>query len=138
NLILQLGRQGHTIFLSSHLLHEVEQVCSDVAIINKGSLVAQGAVAQLLRGQGLLRLEVTPVATAVQVLRERLGQTAQAQGPRHLTVALPPERVPEAIQRLVEAGVQIYAVAPEQASLEDYFLAVTGDDAPAAPDQAAA
>jgi len=47
-LISQLGQQGKTIFLSSHLLHEVEQVCNHVAVLNRGKVIAQGSVNQLI------------------------------------------------------------------------------------------
>src|SRR5437660_966725 len=62
-LIGQLGASGHTIFLSSHLLHEVEQVCTEVAIINHGKLVTQGRVAELLRQDATLLVEAEPLST---------------------------------------------------------------------------
>ena len=52
DLIRSLGTEGRTVLLSSHLLHEVEQVCDSVTIISKGKLIAQGEVAQMLRSQG--------------------------------------------------------------------------------------
>lgn len=130
NLILQLGRSGHTVFLSSHLLHEVEQVCSHVAIINKGKLIVQGEVQQLLHDQGRVNLEVSPASTAVEILANRFGQKGlvKSAGPNQLQTSLSPDRVPEAVQALVEAGVRIYSVAPHKASLEDYFLAITGTE----------
>ncbi len=59
-LIQRLGEQGHTIFLSSHLLHEVEQVCTEVAIINKGKLITQGTVSELLNQQAELLVDARP------------------------------------------------------------------------------
>lgn len=56
-LIRHLADEGITIFLSSHLLHEVEQVCDRIAVINKGQIVAQGAVNELLNQQGQSNLE---------------------------------------------------------------------------------
>ena len=68
-LIRQLADDGITIFLSSHLLHEVEQVCDRIAVINKGQIVAQGAVADLLNQQGqTVRLKVTDPAQAEKLL----------------------------------------------------------------------
>jgi ABC-type multidrug transport system ATPase subunit len=134
NLILQLGQSGHTVFLSSHLLHEVEQVCSHVAIINKGKLIVQGEVQQLLHGQGTVNLEVSPVSAAVEILSNRFVQKGLVKtlGSNQLQTSLSAERVPEAVQALVEAGVRIYSVAPYKASLEDYFLAITGTEADSA------
>lgn len=125
-LILRLGQTGHTVFLSSHLLHEVEQVCTHVAIVNQGTMIAQGDVQQLLENQGKVTMEVSPVTTAVKILTNSLKVETRQTGPRQLQTTLPAERVPEAVQTLVDAGVNIFAVVPEKASLEDYFLNITG------------
>jgi ABC-2 type transport system ATP-binding protein len=130
NLILRLGQSGHTIFVSSHLLHEVEQMCSHVAIINRGKLVVQGTIKELLEGTTKTLLEVTPVATAVQVLTQGWWQEAKVKvretGPLTIELEIDPEMVPEAVQALVGAGVRVYSVGQQKASLENYFLAVTG------------
>ena len=55
DLIRSLGTEDRTVFLSSHLLHEVEQVCDSVVILSKGKLIAQGSVAELLQGRGQIR-----------------------------------------------------------------------------------
>lgn len=127
NLILKLGENGHTIFLSSHLLHEVEQLCTEVAIIHKGVLRVQGNVQQLLQGQSKITMEVSPLATALTILTDGLQEQANPIGTNKLQTSLEPERVPEAVVALVEAGVKIFAITPQKASLEDYFLAVTGN-----------
>jgi ABC-type multidrug transport system ATPase subunit len=129
NLILRLGQSGQTVFLSSHLLHEVEQVCTNVAIITHGTVRVQDSVQALLRGRNKVIMEVNPVSTAVQVLAKGLGRDAQPAGPRRLAVDLEGEQIADAIQALTDAGVRIYAVAPQQASLEDYFLEITGTPA---------
>jgi ABC-type multidrug transport system ATPase subunit len=126
NLILRLGEKGHTIFLSSHLLHEVEQVCSHVAIINRGTMLVQGQVEQLVSGTGKILMQVSPVKTALHVLSSRLGKEGQITSPNQLEIGIDPERVPEAVQLLVEAGVSIYSIGQQKASLEDYFLEITG------------
>jgi len=126
NLILRLGQSGHTIFLSSHLLYEVEHLCSEVAIINKGDLLVQGNVQQLLQGRSKIIMEVNPVNTAINVLTHTLGEVVTSLGVTQLETSMAAERVPEAVQALVDAGVKIYSVAPQKASLEDYFLSVTG------------
>lgn len=123
NLILRLGQSGHTIFLSSHLLYEVEHLCSEVAIINKGDLLN---VQQLLQGRSKIIMEVNPVNTAINVLTHTLGEVVTSLGVTQLETSMAAERVPEAVQALVDAGVKIYSVAPQKASLEDYFLSVTG------------
>jgi ABC-2 type transport system ATP-binding protein len=127
-LIGELGASGHTIFLSSHLLHEVEQVCTEVAIINHGKLVTQGRVADLLRQDATLLVEAEPLST-VQEVAAHLGVQAQIQGPRSMTIALSSERTPALVSALAEAGAQVYQVTPQHASLEHLFLELT-DDAP--------
>lgn len=125
-LILKLGQTGHTIFLSSHLLHEVEQICTHVAIVNQGTMVVQGNVQQLLADQGKVTMEVSPVSTAMKILTNGLRLETRQTGPTQLQTTLPGEQVPEAIRTLVDAGVNIFAVTPQKASLEDYFLNITG------------
>lgn len=128
SLILRLGESGHTIFLSSHLLYEVEHLCTEVAIVHKGNLVVQGTVQQLLQGRSKITMEVNPVSTAVNILTNNLGEKVTSTGVSQLETSMAADRVPEAVQALVDAGVKIYSVAPQKASLEDYFLAVTGSD----------
>src|SRR6266700_2509440 len=125
-LIEQLGASGHTIFLSSHLLHEVEQVCNEVAIINRGKMVAQGRVADLLKRDASLLIEAEPLATLRDVAT-RFGVTPQISGPRTVTIALPPERAPELMKALVNAAANVYQVTPQHTSLEHLFLELTDD-----------
>ncbi len=123
-LIGQLGASGHTIFLSSHLLHEVEQVCTVVAIINHGKLVTQGRVSDLLGQDATLLVEAEPLTT-LQEVAARLGARAQIQGPRSVTMALSSERTPALVTALAEAGAQVYQVTPQHASLEQLFMELT-------------
>ena len=71
-LISQLGTSGHTIFISSHFLHEVEQMCTEVAIINHGKMVTQGRVTGLLRQDTFLLVEAEPL-TIVQEVSAHFG-----------------------------------------------------------------
>jgi len=115
-------KQGKTIFLSSHLLSEVEQVCDEVGIIHNGRLVQTGSVAKLLSAQAIIRLEVAPVDRAMGLLLPRWGVTANG---RWLEVQAAREDVPEMVQQLVAAEVQIFQVVVQQQSLEALFLAAT-------------
>lgn len=124
-LIKRLGHDGHTIFLSSHLLHEVEHVCSDVAIINRGQLVTQGRVADLVRASASLLVEAEPFPI-VQAVAERMGVQAQQAGPRSATLALIPERAPELTSALVRAGANVWQITPQRSTLEQRFLQLTG------------
>jgi ABC-2 type transport system ATP-binding protein len=124
-LIQQLGASGHTIFLSSHLLHEVEQVCTEVAIIDHGQLITQGRKTGLLKQDATLLVEVEPFSTLLEVAA-RFAVSAQVCGPRAATLALPPQRTPELAAALVNAGAEIYQMTPQHSSLEQLFLSLTG------------
>ena len=68
-LMQRLRQEGHTIFVSSHVLHEVEQVCDRIAILNHGKVVAQGGVQQLLSGADRIEIQVEPHREAETLLK---------------------------------------------------------------------
>ena len=129
-LIRQLSGEGRTVLLSSHLLHEVEQVCDSVAILSRGRLIAQGAIRDLLRQRGAIRLSTTDdtkAATIISALPWVMAVTAEK---GYLMAEAPPERSWELTTALAEQGVAVKEMSPVQVSLEGYFLEVTGDDSP--------
>ena len=112
-----------TVFICSHLLYEVEQVCDQVAIINKGEIVQQGMVQDLLTAeQTALRLLVTPQHRAIELLQDELKVKTDQEW---LATTVPPQRVPQLVKLLVEHDVQVHQVVQKQQSLEEYFMAVT-------------
>ena len=125
DLIRNLAAQGHTIFLCSHLLHEVEQVCGRVAILKTGRLLALGAVRDLLKTGGVLvRLEAD-AERAAALLRTQPWVAAVAVNGLELTVDAPVERSAELNVLLAREGFLVAALSPRQTSLEDFFLEVT-------------
>jgi ABC-2 type transport system ATP-binding protein len=118
-----VAKQGKTVFLSSHMLSEVEQVCDQVAIIHNGRLVQTGNVAELLSTQAIIRLEVAPLERAMGLLLPKWTTVANG---RWLDVQATREDVPEIVQQLVAAEVLLFQVVVQQQSLEDLFLAATG------------
>jgi ABC-type multidrug transport system ATPase subunit len=112
-----------TVFLSSHILHEVEQVCDRVAIINHGVCVQEGAVTELLgqRFQGI-RLLATPIEAASANLSEKWAVSAENEW---LTVSALPEEAAEIVRRLVNAEVEVHQVVAKQQTLEELFLEAT-------------
>ena len=144
SLVRSLADEGTTVFLSSHLLAEVEQVCTHVAVMSTGRLVAQGSLDEL-RAQGTARVVVrTPDPTearrvlgslglspAAEAAGERLGDHDGHFSDRHdaaVTAELPPGLPPEIVtEALVSAGVRVRGIAVEGASLEDRFVALTGE-----------
>ena len=127
-LIGKLGHDGYTVLLSSHLLHEVEQVCDSVAILSHGRLIAQGAVKELLNGRGALRLKTTDDGKAAEVVSLLTWVSGVKTEEGQLMVVAPPERSSEISAALAEQGIHISEMAQTKESLEEYFLEVTRED----------
>lgn len=138
-LVARLSQRGVTVLLSSHLLYEVQQVCTRVAIIQMGKLIAQGAVSELLQAsRGVLLSFDQPdgAQRAAQALYQaRLPWAPSASylhaqgpvaGPWQLLVSAPHERAADLNALLVGAGVTPAEVRRHEASLEQYFLSLTG------------
>jgi len=123
--------RGKTVFLSSHMLSEVEQVCDRVAIINQGEIVHEGAVADVVAdaasgGAQSVRLRVDPVETAQAALDERYPNHPVKQGADTLLhVEIDHADVPDLVNLLVAREVAIYEVIRDKRTLEDFFLSVT-------------
>ncbi len=129
-LLLSVRERGTTVFLNSHLLGEVEQVCDEVAVIDHGRLVANGTLAELLAGP----CEVD-VSFAEPLAEEAARRAASAAGgsviessASGLLAALPDEAaIPALIDGLVTAGARVSGVARRRRSLESLFLEVTSE-----------
>jgi ABC-2 type transport system ATP-binding protein len=133
-LLRRLADDGTTVFVSSHLLGEVEAMCDEVGVLASGRLVAEGAPARLRARGEYLRIEVDDPRRARQVL-ERAGGVDFVEGPSGgraggtLRVRLN-GREPATLNRLlVSQGVEVGALVPESDSLEDVFLALVENDA---------
>ncbi len=126
-LIRQIAADGATVFVSSHLLAEVEQICSHVGVMRAGELVFEGTLADL-RGRGVARLLVrtTETAMAAKVLAG-LGLADIQAADTQVTAQLGGQ-APEGIcARLVQAGVPVAGLETPRASLEDLFVELTGE-----------
>ena len=130
DMIRGLGTGGRTVLLSSHLLHEVEQVCDSVAILSKGRLIAQGTVSDLVhsRGGGQVRLRTTDNAKAVEILSALDWVADVTLDGESVLVTAPSERSSELSATLGRAEIYVTEMAAEEMSLEQYFLDVTGND----------
>jgi ABC-2 type transport system ATP-binding protein len=127
-LIRELGRGGVTVFLSSHLLHEVEQVCTRAVIIDRGRVVVQGPVSEL-RPEGLAVKVMTDDQTkAAEAARAVFGAGSVSEDDGYLVVKAG-DAVPELVRRLVAVDVAVRSVVPAtDQGLEDFFLELTASD----------
>lgn len=127
SLIASLADEGATILVSSHLLSEIEQICSHLGVMREGRLVAQGTVAEVQAGsRPVAEVRTGAPDRAAQVLR-RLGLTDVRTTPSG-ACADPGELEPEAIVReLVESGVGVRGFSMRAPSLEDLFVSLTGE-----------
>ncbi len=128
-LLRRLADDGTTVFLSSHLLAEVEQVCTHAGIMSQGRLVASGSLDELRAGQRVVaRVETPDVDLAVRTLdgMARFGP-ARPDGPDSLVVELLAGAPEELAAALVTAGVRLRGLASSRPSLEDAFVALTGE-----------
>jgi len=130
DMILALVAEGRTVVLSSHLLDEVERTCDAVAIVDRGSIVRQGPITELLSGASVsLRVEcsepdrarallqATNLTAAIDFDADGLAITLPAGTPRDV--------IAELARVLVTDGIALYRLQQTQASLESWFLQVT-------------
>ena len=123
-IIRGLGERGTTVFLNSHLLSEVEQVCHRVAIVDRGRVVAEGTLDELLGGD-TVRIRVTDLDRAAKTGLSRFGQLDE-EGDWLVIRGIDPVRVPELVADVVRLGGRVHAVEPRHESLEDRFLRLLG------------
>ncbi len=132
DLIVRLRDEGKTIFLNSHLLSEVEQVCTRVAILNKGHLVREGTVAELTAVDRVYELTATPVPETVLIpfadVLTPSDRGAEGGLRRYRITARDRTQLNTVLDALREAGVEIEAVTPVRRSLEEYFIDVIASD----------
>jgi ABC-2 type transport system ATP-binding protein len=120
DLLIRLNEQGTTVFLSSHVLGEVEQLCTRVGIMDRGRLVAQESLADLRGPTGRVLVEVGDPAAAVGLLD---GRVVTREG-RRLVVR--GTTVEELTRALVGAGIAVHEAVAERQALEDVVLRLTG------------
>jgi len=124
DLIRELGRGGKTVFVSSHLLNEVQQMCDEVGIVKEGRLIAQRSVTDLLEG-GRLELRATDTEAALDVLRSLDFVHGVTREGDLLVVDARHDRAAEISRALAGRGVYLHELHPQENTLEDFFLEVT-------------
>jgi ABC-2 type transport system ATP-binding protein len=127
-LIRSLAAEGTTVFVSSHLLAEIDQICTHAAVLSAGTLVAQGTLEELRRvGRPRVRLS-TPDTDAATALLARLGLDATTvQHEIEAEFGESELAAEDIVAALVDAGVRVRAFSLERPSLEDRFVELTGE-----------
>ena len=129
-MILSFVDEGRTVVLSSHLLDEVQRTCDSVAIVDRGTVIRQGPISQLLAGSSFeVQVECSdPDRARGLLLPTPFGALVQT-GPEGLAISLPEgtdrDAIAEINRLLVEAGISVFRLQHIQASLESWFLEVT-------------
>lgn len=121
-LMVQLKRQGKTVFLNSHLLSEVETICDSIAIIKKGHVIRAGKLEELLDGRMRLDIKAENITSdALEQLYRLDPQLSLQGGVITLTIASRKE-IPDIATMLVKRGACLYELTPHKESLENLFI----------------
>jgi ABC-2 type transport system ATP-binding protein len=130
-MITSLVAEGRTVMLSSHLLDEVERTCDTVAIVDRGRVVQQGSIDELIRGAAaaVVQVDCDDPAAAQRLIDEAAIAAATVLTDAGLAVTLfagaARDVVADINRRIVAAGIAVYGIRETHASLEDWFLTVT-------------
>ena len=126
-IIRGLSGRGTAVFLNSHLLSEVEQLCDRVAVVDHGRVIAEGTMDQILGAGTAVKVRATGLAQADKNKLAPFGQLDD-EGDVMTFARLDPDRVPDLIAQIVSLGGRVYEVAPRHQTLEDRFLQLLDDE----------
>lgn len=122
-------QEGVAVFISSHLLSEIEMMCDRVAILHQGRCLFEGAVVELtMKQQGEYVWTVEPAAKAFELLREHPDVREAVLDHSTVRCQTAPEHVPDLNKYLVDSGIKVFSLTQTAPSLEDMFLEMTGGD----------
>jgi len=124
-IIRRAREAGSTIFLNSHLLTEVERVCDRVAIVDRGRVLADGRLDDLL-GAPAVRIRVTDLPPPAKVALERFGRVAAGEDDWLTISGIEPDSVPDAVAAIAGAGGRVHAVDAGRATLEERYMELIG------------
>ncbi len=130
NLLRKINRERSvTVFLSTHLLHEVEELCTHVAVLLNGQVVASGPVEELLGGRQM-RLEILTNNNqrALQILRGYHGVEDVRSRRRGVEVYCSPQAVADVNEVLVDEGLRVFGLIPHRETLEELYMRLTEKD----------
>jgi ABC-type multidrug transport system ATPase subunit len=126
-LMTRLKNEGRTVLISSHVLHEIEQMCDRIVILNRGRIVVQGQVSTLLGAHGKIEIRIERAGEAEAILAPVPWIENVAREGELLTVSAPLTRAAEINALLARQELFASEIHPRETSLEQYFLDVTGE-----------
>jgi len=125
-LILRLRDDlGLTVFLSSHLLYEIEQICNRVVILRDGVMLYQGDVATLIDEEKTVKLTVDRIEEAIELLLQSDSLSLERNGDNSVYLKISDDQIPKLNQMLVSHGFQVSELSPQRESLEEVFIRLT-------------
>ena len=128
-ILRALRANGTAVFLNSHLLTEVEQVCDRIAVITRGRIVAQGRVAEILGSEHAVRVRARANGVPLARVLEQFGRV-ECDATGALVEGVAEERIPAMVAALVEADAAVFAVERITPTLEERFLELTREPLP--------
>jgi ABC-2 type transport system ATP-binding protein len=129
DLIHAMKKEGKTIFLSSHILSEVEQICDRAIIINKGRLVRMGSLNELLGTGDLVEIVADQLPAELEPMLGEWGATID-RGAHGVRITLAATRKRELAEKLWGAGCDVGSMVPVRSSLEDLYMKLVGSGEP--------
>ena len=135
-LLLDLNKKGLTIILSSHVLSEVQEMCTDVGIINNGKMIRQESISKIIdaveKTEIKLSLRLNEFTKKDQKILEknkgiRVLEKNNLGNHKKIILSLKEDLIPWVTDKLVKNGTKIFSIEPHNTTLEDMFLTETGD-----------
>ncbi len=121
--------RGLAVFVSSHLLGEVELMCDRVAIIHRGRILKDGPVKNLISNRRAMEFKVNDVTRALRVFEQSGARaTPPASGDHAVLVAIEEDDAPPLVASLVREGIEVFHARPKIQTLEEMFIEVTGGE----------
>src|SRR5947209_2651624 len=122
DIVLHLKARGATVFLNSHLLSEIEMTCDHVAILNRGRLVREGTLDQLLAAASVVELQVEGGGPDLRAALAAVGELQEKGAGMYEVRVADARRVPDLADAVVRHGGRLHAMVPQRESLEDFFV----------------
>jgi len=127
-LVAEYASRGRTIVISSHILAEIEQQCTRVAIVEKGRLLAAGKLDELLKPTNVVAIEVDAATPSLRAAFDKLATKIDAEGTRFTLTLIAGKEAADVSRAAAAAGAVVTSLVTRRLSLEDVFVTLVNDD----------